>query len=109
MASPHSHRSVFPTATLALWDEDPDKALKTNSLGPGDVSFTAVCQLPSWDESPCSPVVTDGDPDANPRACVRECSNVCECSQSGNGVAEDRLVENGSPPFKVIGEVFWGM
>ena len=28
---------------LALWDEDPDEALETDSLGPNDVSFTAVC------------------------------------------------------------------
>ena len=28
--------------TLALWDEDPDEALKTDSLSPGEVLFTAV-------------------------------------------------------------------
>ena len=65
---------------VALWNENSDKAFKANGFSPSDVSFAIECCLPPGNEVPCSPSVTDYDGDANSRACIREHSNVDECS-----------------------------
>ena len=94
---------------LTLWDKDCDEAFKTDGLSPGDVSFSTVCDLPTGDEAPCSPSVTNGDGNADPRACIREHSNICECYWFRDGAAEIGLEEGTSPPVKVVGKAFWGM
>lgn len=57
---------------------------------------------------PCSPTITNGDADANPRAHIREHSNIHERNWSGDGVAEVRLMEDSGPPVEVIDKTFWG-
>jgi hypothetical protein len=46
-----------------------DEEFKTDGLGPTDVS-SPVQSLPSGDETPGSPSVSDGDGNAEARACI---------------------------------------
>ena len=54
-------------------------------------------------------MLANGDGDGDPRAHVRECSNVWECNWSRDGMAEIGLKEDAGPPVKVVGKAFWGI
>ena len=93
---------------MALRNENPDEALKTDGFGPSDVSFPVERCCPPRDEAPCSPSVTDRDGDTNSRARIRERSNVDECSWCGDRAAEVGLEEDVGPPVEVVGKELWG-
>lgn len=53
------------------------QTFEADGFSPADVLMT-LQGLPPWNEPPCSPFISDDDPDANSRAHIRECTDIKE-------------------------------
>ena len=57
------------SASMTKPGDRSDEKLEADSFSPANVPLT-VERVPSWDETPCSPSIPDGDGNADARTCI---------------------------------------